>query len=114
MFALVSAPPRPHAVAHPPAWFAAAITLAFVDATATAGVVRGPEGEANPVMAALIGRIGVAPAMVVRVAVAFVLLAALLRLARRSAAAARALVLTTAVHAAVVAWHVAGRVLLLA
>lgn len=110
----MSAPPRPVTIARAPAWFAAAITLALVDATATVQIVRGPEGEANPVMAALIGRIGVTPAMVVRVVVALVLLAALLGLARRSAAAARALVLATAVHGAVVAWHVAGRLLLIA
>lgn len=88
-------------------WFALALTLVVFDGVASAAVVRVPADEANPLLAALVARVGVGAAMTVRVAVGALLLTALLALSRHRIAR-EALSMVAWVHAAVAAWHLVG------
>lgn len=91
-----------------PAWYVLGLGLVLFDATMTAAVVRRPVDEANPLLAALMGRVGVLPALGLRVVFGAALLTALALLARRHAQARDGLVLAGLIHAAVAAWHLLG------
>jgi len=105
----MSALPRlaAHPGGSPRAWYAVALALVAFDGVASAAVVRTPADEANPLLAALVGQVGVAAAMTLRVAVGALLLTALLALSRHRIAR-EALATAALVHAAVAAWHLLG------
>ena len=100
--------PRTSLGLSPAAWYTVGVALVLFDAVMSAAVISTPAGEANPLLAALMARVGVPRALGLRALFGSVLLSALYLLARRSSQARGALVLASVVHAAVAGWHVAG------
>lgn len=92
----------------PVRWYLAALVLVLFDGWASAMVIEEPSGEANPLLAALMGRVGVGPALTLRVLFGAALLTTLLALAERHWQAREALATAALVHAAVAAWHLLG------
>lgn len=91
-----------------PAWYVLGLGLVLFDAVMSAAVIRHPSGEANPMLAAVMVRVGVLPALGLRVVFGVLLLTVLAGLARRHWQAREGLALAGVVHAAVAAWHVVG------
>jgi hypothetical protein len=95
-----------------PRWTRVALVVAavatLVDAAATHAWLLAGHGEANPLLVALIARIGGGPAMAVRAVVGLGLLAALAPFVGRVDVARRGLALVTAALVGVCAYHLYG------